>query len=86
MLVFGMPMWAFTEALSTMDAGFAKTGSSAWMRKYGPLKLSERERSNPVSSHCSIGRKSAAPAFEADAGRAASDQSAFIFEPDHIRI
>ena len=42
-LVFGIPMCAFTDLFSTMDAGFAKIGNSACIRKYGPFTLVEKE-------------------------------------------
>jgi len=48
MLDVGMPMCALIEVVRTIDAGLARTGSSAWIRKKGPLKLiaSERQRAD----------------------------------------
>src|SRR6267142_3139696 len=63
MLEVGMPMWALIDVFSTIEAGFAKSGSSAWTRKNGPLKLIASERSTAASSHCSSGRRSATPAL-----------------------
>src|SRR6266850_2179548 len=63
MVEVGMPMWALIDVFSTIEAGFAKSGSSAWTRKNGPLKLIASERSTAASSHCSSGRRSATPAL-----------------------
>src|SRR4051812_23064320 len=63
MLEVGMPMWALIDVFSTIDAGFAKSGSRAWTRKNGPLKLIASDRSTAASSHCSSGRRSATPAL-----------------------
>src|SRR5580765_7252836 len=63
MLEVGMPMCALIDVFSTIEAGLAKSGSSAWTRKNGPLKLIASERSTAASSHCSIGRRSATPAL-----------------------
>ena len=62
-LELGMPMWALIEVLRTIEAGSARSGSRAWIRKNGPFRLTATERSKPASSHRSSGRKSPTPAL-----------------------
>lgn len=62
-LAFGMPILALMEAFRMIEAGFANTGNSAWMRKNGPRILMPTVRSKAASSHCSKGLSSAMPAL-----------------------
>jgi hypothetical protein len=56
-----MPLCALTEPLRTIDAGFAKTGKRARIRKKRPFNLNVKERLNASKSNRSMGRVSTMP-------------------------